>query len=62
MGTIYILVSRLILSIILASVISHIFFNGVQVAKTGGLAAVMFVLSYLFEFTRKRDKRDGGKD
>jgi len=55
-------VSRLILSIILASVISHIFFNGVQVAKTGGLAAVMFVLSYLFEFTRKRDKRDGGKD
>ncbi len=62
MGTIYILLARLILAVILASVISSVYFNGIQIYKTGALAAAMFALSYMFELTRKRDRGENDKD
>ena len=56
MRYIYILVLRILLSLIMASLISLLFFNGIGLYKTSLLAGIMFVLAYLFEYTRNRDK------
>jgi len=58
MGSLYIVLLRIFFSIALAFVISILFFNGISIIKIFGLAAIMFVLAYLFEFTRKRDRRE----
>jgi hypothetical protein len=58
MGSLYIVLLRIIIAIALAFVISLLFFKGISIIKIFGLAAIMFVLAYLFEFTRKRDKRE----
>jgi hypothetical protein len=51
---------RLIISVFLAFFIGRLFFHEMSIIKMFGLAAVMLVMAYLFEHTRKRDK--GGKD
>ena len=58
MGSLYIVLLRIFFSIALAFVISLLFFKGILIIKIFGLAAIMFVLAYLFEFTRKRDRRE----
>lgn len=50
------LLIRLILSLVLAFLISRFFFPGISIIKMLGLAAVMLAMAYLFEHTRKRDK------
>ena len=47
---------RLALSVLLAAIISWLFFKGIQPLKTPILAIVMLILAYLFEYTKKRDK------
>ena len=49
---------RLLISIVLACIIGYFFFKGIQVYKTAILAGIMLILSYLFEYTRKRDKEE----
>jgi hypothetical protein len=56
MKTVYALLLRLALSIILAGIISLIFFKGIHAIKTSALAVIMFILAYLFEYGRKRDR------
>lgn len=53
-----ILALRLILSIVMASALSLLFFRTIQPFKTSLLAAIMLVLAYLFEYTKKRDKKE----
>ena len=54
----YIFLFRLILSFIMASIMSMFFFNGIHAFKTSLLAAVMIILAYLFEYTKKRDRNE----
>jgi hypothetical protein len=58
MGSLYIVLLRVFFAIALAFVISLLFFKGISIIKIFGLAAIMFVLAYLFEFTRKRDRKE----
>lgn len=55
-----VLLLRLILAVLLAFLIGRFFFPGASIFKISGFAAIMLVLAYLFEYTRKKDK--GGKD
>ncbi|MDB9822474.1 hypothetical protein OAC89_02120 [Deltaproteobacteria bacterium] len=55
----YIFLSRLILSVGMASIISVFFFNGIHSIKTPLLAGVMLVLAYMFEYTKKREDGEG---
>ena len=50
---------RLILSIVIAVVISLFFFEGIRLFKTSLLALIMLVLAYLFEYTKSRDRSRG---
>ena len=50
------LLLRLVLSILLAFLIGRFFFHGAFIVKSLALAAVMVVLAYLFESTKKSDK------
>lgn len=50
---------RLIISIVIAVVISFFFFDGIRPFKTSLLALILFALAYLFEYTKKRDKKEG---
>ena len=56
MKTIKIFVIRLFLSLFLAFFITRFFSPGIHLIKVFGLAAIMFGLAYLFEYTKKRDK------
>ena len=58
MGGIYIFFIRLILSAVFAAIISMFFFNGIRPLKTSILAAVMLLLAYVFEYTKKRDSQE----
>jgi len=51
---------RLILSVVLSIALSHLFFSGLTIVRTGGLAAALLGFAYLFEYTKKRD--GGGGD
>jgi hypothetical protein len=42
----------------LAFLISRIFFQGASIYKILGLAVIMFVLAYLFEYTKRKDKNE----
>lgn len=55
-----VLLLRLILAVLLAFLIGRFFFSGTSMFNILGLAAIMLVLAYLFEYTRKKDK--GGKN
>jgi hypothetical protein len=54
-------VIRAILSVLLALVISRMFFESQEVYKVAGLAVALLGFAYLFEYTKKRD-REGGID
>jgi hypothetical protein len=54
-----VLLIRAALSLFIALLISRFFFQAGGWVKTIGLAAIMFFLAYLFEYTKKRDKGGG---
>lgn len=56
MGAFSVFIIRLVVSIILAFLIGRLFFHGASVYKILGLAAIMLVLAYLFQFTRRKDR------
>ena len=56
MGPSYIFIVRLILSILVAFIVSRFFFRGMSVVKIGVLALILLALAYLFERTRKKNK------
>jgi hypothetical protein len=50
----YILLARIVISLIIASIISMLFFNGIDSFKTPALAAGLLFFAYLFESTRDK--------
>ena len=56
MGAFSVFLIRLVVSIILAFLIGRLFFQGAPMYKIFGLAAIMLVLAYLFQFTRRKDR------
>ena len=54
------LLLRVFLSLILAFILTRIFFQGASTLKTFVLALVLLIFAYLFEYTRKKDKDDSG--
>ena len=57
MGTFTIFLIRLVVSVILAFLISRLFFQSASMVKILGFAAIMLILAYLFEFTRRKDRK-----
>jgi hypothetical protein len=57
MGTYSIFLIRLVVSVVLAFLISRLFFQGTSLVKILGLAAIMLILAYLFEYTRRKDRK-----
>ena len=57
MGTFSIFLIRMVVSIILAFLISRFFFQGASMVKILGLAAIMLILAYLFEFTKRKERK-----
>jgi maltodextrin utilization protein YvdJ len=51
----YIFIIRAIMSVVIASLISFFFFNGIQIIKTSLLAAVLLAIAYLFEYTKSKE-------
>ena len=59
MGSFSIFFIRLVLSVMLAFIISRFFFQGTSMIKIFGLAVIMLGLAYLFEYRKKEDKENG---
>ena len=57
MRSFHVFLLRLLISIIIASAISVLFFKGIQLFKTSLLIMIMLALAYLFEYTKKRDSK-----
>jgi hypothetical protein len=51
----YILIARIVVSAIVASLISVIFFSGIHPVKTPALAAALLFFAYIFESSRKKE-------
>ena len=49
---------RLIVSVLVALLISRIFFQSTEPLKVAGLAAALLGFAYLFEYTKKRDREE----
>lgn len=47
---------RLILATILAFLLCRLFFPGASWARVMALGAIMFILAYLFEYTKRKDR------
>lgn len=62
MRSLYILLIRLILSMLLAWLIGSFFFKEALMIKIISLGLCMFGLAYLFEYTKKRDKGERNGD
>ena len=58
MGTFSVFLIRSVVSIVLAFLISRIFFQGASIYKILGLAVIMFALAYLFEYTKRKEKNE----
>jgi hypothetical protein len=54
MRKLYILLMRMVLAVLLAYFIVRIFFEGASALRVIGLAAIMLLLAYLFEYTRRK--------
>ena len=54
------LLFRVFLSVILAFILTRIFFQGASIIKTLMLALILLIFAYLFEYTRKKDKGGSG--
>jgi hypothetical protein len=50
------LVLRVFLSLILAFILTRIFFQGASIPKALMLALALLIFAYLFEYTRKSDE------
>jgi hypothetical protein len=57
MGAFSTFIIRLVVSVILAFLIGRLFFQGASMVKILGFAAIMLMLAYLFEFTRRKEKK-----
>jgi hypothetical protein len=51
----YILIIRIVVSLIIASLMSVIFFNGIHPVKTPALAAGLLFFAYIFESARNKE-------
>ncbi len=58
MGSYYIFIIRLILSVLIGLVICRMFFQNIPVFKVVGLCVLIFALAYLFEYLRNIGKED----
>jgi FtsH-binding integral membrane protein len=56
MGTYSIFLIRLVVSVVVAFLISRLFFQSASAPKILGLAGIMLILAYLFEFTRRKER------
>ena len=56
MGALGIFTIRLILSIVFAMLLSRIFFQRMDMIHVFGLAMLLLVAAYLFEYIRKRNR------
>ena len=54
------LLLRVFLSVIMAFILTRIFFQGASIIKTLMLALILLIFAYLFEYTRKKDKGGSG--
>lgn len=52
---------RMVLALFLSYVICHIFFEGASLTRVVALAAAMFLLAYLFEYTRRKGRTHGNR-
>jgi FtsH-binding integral membrane protein len=59
-GRFHIFLIRLVLALVLAFFISRIFFRSASIPRVIALAAGMFFLAYLLEYTKRKDR--GGID
>lgn len=55
MKNIYILIVRVVVSAVIACLISIIFFKGIHPLKTPGLAAGLLFFAYVFESSRNKE-------
>jgi hypothetical protein len=51
----YVLITRIVISLIIASLISVIFFHGIHPVKTPALAAGLLFFAYVFESSRNKE-------
>jgi len=58
MGAFYVFLIRLVVSIVLAFLITRLFFQGASIYRILGLAAIMLILAYLFEYTKRKDREE----
>ena len=56
MTSLWRLLLRVFLSLILAFILTRVFFQGASTTKTIILALALLIFAYLFEYTRKRDE------
>ncbi|MBW1764707.1 MAG: hypothetical protein JRJ23_08210 [Deltaproteobacteria bacterium] len=56
MKYLYVFILRFVLSVVLAAVISRLFWGWLPLGRVLGFAAILLVLAYLFEYTREKDK------
>jgi hypothetical protein len=59
MNRLSILLMRAVLAVLLAYFLCRIFFEGASALRVSGLAAMMLVLAYLFEYTRRKGGTHG---
>ena len=51
----YVFITRMVISLIVASIISMIFFNGLHPLKTPALAAGLLFFAYIFESSKNKE-------
>jgi hypothetical protein len=59
MRRIHIFLLRLVLAVVLAYFICRIFFEGASASRMIALAAIMLLLAYLFEYTKRKGGTHG---
>ena len=60
MGGFNVFVLRLIVAVIVALIISRMFFKETPISKVAGLTFILLGFAYLFQYIKKRDR--GGDD
>jgi hypothetical protein len=60
MGAFSIFIIRAIIAVLMALIISRMFFKEIPISKVAGLALVLLGFAYLFQYVKKRDR--GGND
>ena len=60
MGSFYVFILRLLVAVIVALIISRMFFGATPISKVVGLTLILLGFAYLFQYIKKRDR--GGDD